>query len=419
MPANIPDDVKTMDKEAAAPPPMAKEFSDLIEKKEGIGDADEETYEKLKALGLRVKKKVKPSRKMKRFHWRKIEPEKIPPTVWFDMDDEKVQFNKIEFELKFQFRTPRPTTKSKATKKDRTGQVYTFIDPKRSQNIQIALSSRFKMENEVIKKAIVEMDEKIFDIDTLQSFIEMAPNEDEQREAEMHANKEDVDPQYFGRAEKFFYEFIDMVDLSIRLDLWLFMQNFKEIVSDKQAQIYKLTSGVKELSDNDSFKRILELLLAWGNHMNGGSHAGQAYGFELDSLTLLPGVKTMDTSMNLMMYLYKTLYEKFPDYLNIMTELKATKVCATMETEMLDKSITEIKEKFDDLQSTLTRFEEDYEEVLPLEDRFIPHTKQWIKQNKKHLTKLVMMHKRTKNKCEQLGYVYMCVCVCIVSEFVF
>lgn len=411
MPATIPDGVKIVDKEADPPPAMAKEFADMIERKEDAGDADDETYEKLKALGLKVKKKVKPSRKMKRFHWRKLEPEMIPPTIWFNMDDEKVQFNKIEFELKFQFRTPRPTTKSKASQKDRTGQVYTFIDPKRSQNIQIALS-RFKMENDAIKQAVVEMDEKIFNIDTLSSFMDMAPTEDEQREAEMHANKEDVDPKYFGRAEKFFYEFVDMVDLSIRLDLWLFMQNFKEVVSDKQSQIYQLQSGIKALSGCDSLKRILELLLAWGNHMNGGSHAGQAYGFELDSLSLLPGVKTMDTSMNLMMYLYKTLYEKFPECLNVMTELKAIKVCATMETEMLDKSINELKDKFGDLKSTLTRFEEDYEEVLAVEDRFIPYTKDWIKKNNKHLTKLLMMHKRTKNKCEQLGFVY------IVSQII-
>merc|ERR1712176_33813 len=155
-----------------------------------------------------------------------------------------------------------------------------------------------------------------------------------------------------------------------------------------------------------SFRNELGLLLAWGNHMNGGSHAGEAYGFEIDSLGLLPGVKTMDTSMNLMMYLYKTLYEKFPNYLDVMTDLKAIKVCATMETEMLDKSIIETKEKFDELQSTLTRFEEDYLEVLPIEDRFISHTKEWIKKNRKHLTKLLMMHKRTKNKCQQLGALF-------------
>ena len=272
------------------------------------------------------------------------------------------------------------------------------------------------MENEAIKKAVVEMDEKVFDIDTLSQFIEMAPTEDEQREAEMHANKEDVDPKYFGRAEKFFYEFVDMVDLSIRLNLWLFMQNFKEIVSDKQAQIYQLQSGIKVLTNCESLKCILELLLAWGNHMNGGSHAGQAYGFEMDSLTLLPGVKTMDTSMNLMMYLYKTLYEKFPDCLNVMTELKPIKVCATMETELLDKSINEIKDKFGDLKSTLTRFEEDYQDVLAIEDSFIPYTKAWIKKNNQRLTKLIMMHKRTKNKYQQLGFV--CIYILFLSEII-
>ena len=44
-------------------------------------------------------------------------------------------------------------------------------------------------------------------------------------------------------------------------------------------------------------KYILSLLLAYGNHMNSGSHAGQgqgqAYGFEIDSLSMLPAMNYM------------------------------------------------------------------------------------------------------------------------------
>eukprot|EP00484_Ammonia_sp_Unknown_P014600 CAMPEP_0197062216 /NCGR_PEP_ID=MMETSP1384-20130603/142997_1 /TAXON_ID=29189 /ORGANISM="Ammonia sp." /LENGTH=78 /DNA_ID=CAMNT_0042498117 /DNA_START=10 /DNA_END=242 /DNA_ORIENTATION=+ len=60
IPATIPDGYKMVDAEVTAPPPMAKEFSDLIEKKEAGIDADEETYEKLKALGLKPKRKIVP-----------------------------------------------------------------------------------------------------------------------------------------------------------------------------------------------------------------------------------------------------------------------------------------------------------------------------------------------------------------------
>lgn len=305
--------------------------------------------------------------------------------------------------------------------------------PQRSQNIQIALSryiyilcnpqtvcfgpfslfqmrlippmSRLGRTDEQLKQAVIEMDESVFDPETLTKFVEMAPSEEEQRESEMHAMKQDVDPQYFGRAERFMYTFADLVDLTDRLRLWLFMQTFKESVSDKQAQILQLLKGCSSLSESASFRNILTLLLAWGNLMNGGSHNGQAHGFELESLSLLPGIKTMDTSMNLMMFLYKTLYEKFPDDLRVLEELKAIKLCATMDTELLDKAVTQIQDQFETVKQTVTRFEEDYLDVLPLEDRFIVHTKQWISAHCKLLSKLVMLHKRTKSKCRALGFV--------------
>ena len=270
--------------------------------------------------------------------------------------------------------------------------------------MQIALS-RLGRTDEQLKRAVIEMDEDVFDPETLAKFVEMAPTEDEQREAERHAMREDVDPQYFGRAEKFMYTFVDLVDLSDRLRLWLFMQSFKESVSDKQAQICQLLKGCGALSESVSFRNVLSLLLAWGNLMNGGSHNGQAYGFEMDSLSLLPGIKTMDTSMNLMMFLYKTLYEKFPDDLAVVEELKAIKVCAVMDTELMDKSVMQIQSQFETVKTTLTRFEEDYVDVLPLEDRFIVHTKGWIKEHHKLLSKLLMLHKRTQTKCRKLGFV--------------
>ncbi len=46
------------------------------------------------------------------------------------------------------------------------------------------------------------------------------------------------------------------------------MMNVQEIVSYKQPHIYTLQSGIKELNNNIEFKNTLQLLLAWGNHMN-------------------------------------------------------------------------------------------------------------------------------------------------------
>lgn len=138
IPATIPNGVDIVDRDAAPPPPMAKAFVHLIESREfGMDQLEQEKWAKVKALGLRPKKKVIPSKKMKRLHWKKIEPERIPPTLWKDIDDEAVSFNKVEFELKFQFRSPRTTKPGGKCKQDRSGQIYSFVEPKVSGHIYI------------------------------------------------------------------------------------------------------------------------------------------------------------------------------------------------------------------------------------------------------------------------------------------
>ncbi len=50
---------------------------------------------------------------------------------------------------------------------------------------------------------------------------------------------------------------------------------------------------------------LLGLVLAYGNHMNGSTHRGQADGFHLDVLLKLRDVKTKDSEMNLLHYIVK------------------------------------------------------------------------------------------------------------------
>ena len=87
--------------------------------------------------------------------------------------------------------------------------------------------------------------------------------------------------------------------------------------------------------------------------MNTGAQAGQAYGFELESLRLLASVKTFDNSMTMMVYLYECLFAEQPTLLDVFDELKPIKIVARMEIDLIDKSVKSIKNKVDLVKSAM------------------------------------------------------------------
>ena len=52
---------------------------------------------------------------------------------------------------------------------------------------------------------------------------------------------------------------------------------------------------------------VLATVLALGNHLNGSTARGGAYGFKLNTLTKLINTKTTDNKMNLLHYLIEIL----------------------------------------------------------------------------------------------------------------
>ncbi|ETO09389.1 hypothetical protein RFI_27985, partial [Reticulomyxa filosa] len=311
------------------------------------------------------------------------------------------------------FRTPKPrelesgggegSKLGKNIKEEKQLAKIEFIPSKRSQNVQIALRM-LKKTNEEIRKAIVEMDETVFMAETLEKFLETAPTEDEQRQTEKEANKDDINPlKQFGKCELFFYVLIDLPDLQMRLQLWHFKLSFKGNLFEKHQQLKSLEDACQVIRKSEALREILQIVLAWGNHMNGDTPAGQAYGFDLESLHLLTGVKTFDNSLNMMMFLYKFIYEKQPKLLKVFDELAVVHIACKIESEMIEKSVKKVKDDMDLLDATLTRFEGDYEDVLPVNDKFIPVMKEFQSKSNPEVKKLLQRAKDVKDACNKLG----------------
>ena len=186
-----------------------------------------------KSLGLREKKEVPVSKgiKMKRLHWDPTDIKTVKGSIWEDLDESKIVYDRKHFELHFQVRQRKPMDEQKAAARQnsKSGEIITFVASKRQQPILIGLRN-LNLSNEALRIKLHEMDEKVMTVDTLSKLLEIVPSPDEQMEAERKIMQEGTrNVKDYGVAEQFYFGLYDFYNLQERLKLWMFKQNFEEI----------------------------------------------------------------------------------------------------------------------------------------------------------------------------------------------
>ena len=111
-----------------------------------------------------------------------------------------------------------------------------------------------------------------------------------------------------------------------KLHIMSYMASFDENVTSLRPQIAIVTSASRNLKANTKIKKILEIILAFGNYMN-SSKKGPCYGFKLSSLDSLTISKSgTDKQRNLLNYIVDLIHEKYPELKNFHGELTFVKV---------------------------------------------------------------------------------------------
>ena len=89
-----------------------------------------------------------------------------------------------------------------------------------------------------------------------------------------------------------------------------------------------MLAACDEVKKSTKFKKVLEVVLALGNYLNGGSFRGAAYGFKLDALNKLRDTKSADGDTTLLHYLVKLVNKKYPEAVHWGRDLKHVPIAA-------------------------------------------------------------------------------------------
>eukprot|EP00002_Diphylleia_rotans_P015919 TRINITY_DN3083_c0_g1_i2.p1 TRINITY_DN3083_c0_g1~~TRINITY_DN3083_c0_g1_i2.p1 ORF type:complete len:549 (+),score=139.32 TRINITY_DN3083_c0_g1_i2:451-2097(+) len=293
-------------------------------------------------MGPPAKKNVKPSVAMKPLHWSKVPPASVEKTVWKTVKDENTSFDKGEFESLFAVKatvkeksageaaTPVPTPKKNP--------VILLLESQRSNNIGIMLS-RFKVGVKELKDAIMTVDDRVLTLDALKSLEKYTPT---QEEIDILKGWQG-DRSQLGKAEQYFMEVLDIPNLEAHLKSMSFRMTFPNQIIDAEKSIEVLAKAAAELKKSSSFKLILEYVLALGNHMNGGSNRGGAYGFKLDSLVKVVDVKGTDNKTTLLSYIIQVLEKRSGSICRLNDDFPSVEAAAKVVTAQLQEDLRTMK----------------------------------------------------------------------------
>ncbi|KAK2496245.1 hypothetical protein MC885_004339 [Smutsia gigantea] len=319
---------------------------------------------------LRKKCVPQPSHPLKSFNWVKLNEERVPGTVWNEIDDMQV-FRILDLEdFEKMFSAYQRHQKELGSTEDiylasRKVKELSVIDGRRAQNC-IILLSKLKLSNEEIRQAILKMDEQE-DLakDMLEQLLKFIPEKSDVDLLEEHRHE----IERMARADRFLYEMSRIDHYQQRLQALFFKKKFQERLTEAKPKVEAILLASRELIRSKRLMQMLEVVLAIGNFMNKGQRGG-AYGFRVASLNKIADTKSsIDRNISLLHYLIMILEKHFPDLLNMPSELQHLPEAAKVNLAELEKEVGNLRRG---LRAVEVELEYQKRQVREPNDKFVP-----------------------------------------------
>jgi len=309
------------------------------------GSAAAEPAVKLPELPKRA-----PKKNVRNFYGDPIKKQKVGGTVWIkDGIAEKtknIDLDVVELEELFSNVPKEKETKKESKKKK---EFVSFIDPTKASNLSILLGY-MRLDNEEIKRAILEMDDEVLSQQNIDALKDKTPTEEE-IQAIMAYNG---DPELLASSDKFYLSIKDVPRLAGRLNCWAFKykfeNNFTEIIPDLETILY----ASQELQRSKRFKDLLSIILAIANFLNANSAKKDAYGFTLSSLTKLKDTKAVDGKTTLLQYVAIYCTKKAQGVLRLREDFENLERAARISLPDLTGEVIKLKAGVDAIQKELS-----------------------------------------------------------------
>ncbi|KAI3365015.1 hypothetical protein L3Q82_000951 [Scortum barcoo] len=273
--------------------------------------------------GCKVKKPIQTKYRMPLLNWQALKSNQVAGTIFNELDDELVleELNMVTFEEQFKTKaqsTPVDLGTLKMKMAHKTPSKVSLMEPNRAKNLAITLRKEGMAASDICC-AIETYNQRALSLDFLELLERFIPNEYEMKL--IHNYECEGRPlDELSEEDRFMVRFSKIPRLSQRISTLTFMGNFPESVQLIQPQLNALIAASMSIKSSSKLKKILEIILAFGNYMN-SSKRGAAYGFRLQSLDLLLDTKSTDRKQTLLHFIVSIIQEKYPNVQSFYSEL--------------------------------------------------------------------------------------------------
>lgn len=221
----------------------------------------------------------------------------------------------------------------KVTNRASVGRI-SFVEPKveNAKVLQIpSIDSTARLNIEVIIRglpatlnspgklvaAIIDLDNEVCSLDVLKSVGKYLCPDDWQA-ADLVAKRQETPDVPWDKIEAFMTALASIPACRQRLNSWVFLMTLSETRAMHEANVLKFAAMLDSFSSSSELPWILGLVLAFGNHLNGGKNEkrlGQADGFHIEALGRPGGVDVVKDPQgrNVRHMIFKTFIEASPE----------------------------------------------------------------------------------------------------------
>ena len=188
-----------------------------------------------------------------------------------------------------------------------------LLDGKRTQNIEIGLAQfkQFGSFDDVVA-AVCKMDTDQLSVSKVSTLVDICPTPLETKSVTnmLRQTKRDNDASKLSKAELWVIACNKSNKFTMKCKTFLYVLQFNDAFNQVSNRVSTISNACRRITNSKSLKSVLANVLAIGNTMNQGTHAGDARGLKLDSLLKLTQTKSHDKKMTVLDFLVESEAEE-------------------------------------------------------------------------------------------------------------
>ncbi|XP_022243881.1 formin-like protein CG32138 [Limulus polyphemus] len=306
---------------------------------------------------MTIKRRYQTKYKLPTLNWTALKPNQVKGTVFSELDEDKlyrvINFSDFEehFKLSQQGGFTDRTDDINCSKRFKVPEKITMLEHNRLRNVAISLR-KLELPSETVVRALNALDLKMLIQEYVEILLRMVPNEKEvkaYREYERQRRPTDA----LTDEDKFLLSLSKVERLSQKLNIMSYIASFGENIQLITPQVHSIITASRSIKNSKKIRKILEIILAFGNYMNGAKR-GPAYGFKLQILDMLGDTKSADRKISLLHYIVDTVQNHFPDVVSFECELRFVEKAAGVSLENIQIDVSELEKGLELCKKELT-----------------------------------------------------------------